>query len=338
MEDSSFILHSNKQGYKMTWIGTIKNKKILTFLLKTLSFLAILFLLDFSIGSILKYFYKKQKSGVLYRATYSIDSTKADILIFGASRANHHYVPGIFENRIHMSCYNTGRDGETILYNYAILKCALKRYSPKIAILDFSREEFVKTPDNYDRLSALLPYYKDHPEIRSIVQLRSPYEKYKLLSKIYPYNSLIFSIAIGATKLNTSREYIKDENGYVPLPEIWDKQPDIDTVFIKNELDSNTIKLFESFIKDCIKSRVKPYIILSPVFIKYIYKDQSVNIALSIAKKYHIPMYNFLNDSTFLNHDSLFADAGHLNNDGAKVFTNKLIDTILQKGQNIAGN
>lgn len=322
----------------MKWIDKIRKIKFPNLLIKTLVFLAILFLLDFSIGSILKYFYNKQTSGLLYRSTYSIDSTKAEILIFGASRANHHYVPDIFENRLHLSCYNTGRDGETIFYNYAILKCVLKRYSPKIAILDFSREEFLKNPNNYDRLSSLLPYYEDHPEIRSIVQLKSPYEKYKLLSKIYPYNSLIFSIGIGTTNLNTSRDFIKDEKGYVPLPEIWDKQPYVDTSSKKNELDSNTIKLFESFIKDCINSNVKPYIIISPVFSKYIYKDQSVIIARSIAKKYHVPFYNFIDDSTFLSQNRLFADAYHLNNEGAKVFTNKVIDTILRNGQNIAGN
>lgn len=330
MEGSLFILHSNKQGHKMTWIDKIRKLKFPNLPIKTLVFLAILILLDFSIGSILKYFYNKQTSGLLYRATYSIDSTKADILIFGASRANHHYVPDIFENRLHLSCYNTGRDGETIFYNYAILKCALKRYSPKIAILDFSRDEFVKTPDNYDRLSALLPYYEDHPEIRSIVQLKSPYEKYKLLSKIYPYNSLIFSIGIGTTKLNTSREYIKDENGYVPLPEIWKRPLQEDTTLRENELDSNTIKAFESFISECTQSNIKAYIVISPVFIKYTKADKSVQIAQKIAKQYKIPLYDFTYDSQFLNSEGLYADANHLNEKGAVLFTNKVIDKILQ--------
>ena len=187
---------------KMARNDRIKEREHPHFLVKLFLFLIIVFLLDFATGSILKYLYYKQDSGLLYRTTYAIDSTKADVLIFGASRANHHYYPGAFEKRLHMSCYNAGRDGNDIFYHYAILQGVLKRYTPKIAILDFAREEFFKNQESYDRLSSLLPYYDRHPEMRSIIQLKSPYEKYKLLSKIYPYNSLIFTIAVGNTGFN----------------------------------------------------------------------------------------------------------------------------------------
>src|SRR5665647_758185 len=150
---------------KMNRIDRIKEREPLYFLVKLFLFLIIVFFLDYTIGNILKYLYSKQESGFLYRTTYSIDSTKADILIFGASRANHHYYPQAFENRLHMSCYNTGRDGNSIFYHFAILQAILKRYSPKVAILDFSREEFKRDQESYDRLSSLLPYYYDHPEM-----------------------------------------------------------------------------------------------------------------------------------------------------------------------------
>lgn len=313
----------------MTWINKIKEKGLPDLLLKAFLFLIILFLLDFAIGSTLRYFYTKQKSGLLYRATYSLDSTKADILVFGASRANHHYIPGIFKNRMNLSCYNTGRDGEIIFYNYAVLQSVLKRYTPKIAILDFSREEFKVEESDYDRLSALFPYYKEHQEIRPIVQLKSPYEKYKLLSKIYPYNSLIFTILIGTTKFNESRAFIDDENGYVPLTEVCDRNLAIDTAYKPYPLDSNKINIFKNFVKDCINSNVKPYIIISPILIKYLYEDPSVNLARKIAKTYNVPVYTFLNDSSFF-HNTLFADGTHLNDTGAKLFTNKVIDTIVK--------
>ena len=100
----------------------------------------------------------------------------------------------------------------------------LKRYKPKIVVLDFNVEEFKLSPDNYDRIASLLPYYKNHLEVHSIIQLKSPYEKYKLLSKIYPFNSLLFTIAIGATDYNKSREQINDENGYIPLTHVWSKK------------------------------------------------------------------------------------------------------------------
>lgn len=314
----------------MARIDRIKERGHPHFLVKLFLFLIIVFLLDFAIGSILKYLYYKQDSGLLYRTTYAIDSTKADVLIFGASRANHHYYPGAFEKRLNMPCYNTGRDGNAIFYHYAILQGMLKRYSPKIVILDFSRKEFMKDQEGYDRISSLLPYYNKHPEMRSIIQLKSPYEKYKLLSKTYPYNSLIFTIAVGNAGFNKSRENHNDENGYVPLTKIWKGQISTDTSSVKYELDSTKINIFRSFIKDCVNSNVKLYIILSPVFTKYAFEDRSVVIAQEIAKKINIPFYDFSNDAVFLNDAGLFADRSHLNDGGAKIYSNKVIDKIIQ--------
>lgn len=315
----------------MGFINKIKEKKLPHFLLKLLLFLSIIFFLDFSIGSILKYWYYKQDSGLLYRATYAIDSTRAEVLIFGSSTANHHYAPGAFENRTHLSFYNTGRDGNTIFYNYSILQGALRRYSPKIVILDLNRGEFKENPESYDRISSLLPYYDNHPKIRSIIQLKSPYEKYKLLSKIYPFNSMLFTIAVGTTEYNKSREYINDKEGFVPLNKVWKKEIATDTSDVKYKLDSNKIDIFEFFITNCVKSNVKLYIFISPTFKKYTHKDQSIVIAQRIANEFKIPFYNFSGDTSFLNHIGLFADVLHLNAKGAKIYSNKVVDKIIQE-------
>ena len=81
-------------------IEKIKEKKIPRFLLKCILFCAILFLLDFFLGNLLKYMYFRQGFGELYLTTYAIDSTKANVLIFGSSTANHHYNSKIFEKRM----------------------------------------------------------------------------------------------------------------------------------------------------------------------------------------------------------------------------------------------
>lgn len=318
----------------MAGINTIKERKPQPFVVKLFLFLLILYILDFTIGSFLKYLYFKQDSGLLYRTTYSIDSTKADMLIFGSSTANHHYYSGDFEKWMHMSCYNTGRDGNSIFYQFAILEGILKRYSPKIAIFDFNHEDFRRDQYSYDRLSSLLPYYDKHPEMRSIILLKSPYEKYKFLSKIYPYNSLIFTIVAGNAGFNKNREEINDEDGYVPLTKIWKGRIKTDTSSVKYELDSNKIKFFKSFIRDCINSNIKLYIFLSPQLIKYKFEDSSVVIAQEIATKFNIPFYDFSNDSLFLQNKDLFADPGHLNDNGAKIYSKKVIDKIQQSNSN----
>jgi hypothetical protein len=312
----------------MFWINKIKQKELQYLLFRTVVFLFILFLLDFVIGTFLANLYSKQKPGEIYRISYSMDSTKADILIFGASRANHHYVPENFIKRMNLTCYNTGRDGEIILYNYAILKSVLQRYSPKVAILDFSRDEFEVEQQSYDRLSALIPYYKSHPEIRKIIDLRSPYEKYKMISHIYPYNSLIFSLIMGAIESHKERKNINEQNGYIPLNQNCYKQLKEDTTYGADNLDSNKINGFKSFIKDCKNSNVQLFVVFSPILITYPHQDPSITLAKSICKENDIPVFSFINDSSFYNNNFFAGDGTHLNDSGAKIFTDKVIDSM----------
>jgi hypothetical protein len=282
--------------------------------------------LDFGIGSLLRIYYFKQTSGLQYRTTYSIEKTTADLLIFGSSTANHSYHPTIFRNRINLSYYNVGRDGTPVFYHYAILKAILKRYTPKMIIYDFDVHEFSKNRESYDRLSSLLPYYKKHAEIRSIVDLKSPYEKYKLFSKIYPFNSSIFTIILGNTSFNSKRR--EDISGYVPLSNVWNEPIKDSKTFLDYELDSNKIKIYESFIKDCINLKIKLYIVCPPLFIKPDYVSSSIVLGEKIADGYNIQFFDFSKDSSILNNPKLFADISHLNDDGAKVFSNKVIDSI----------
>jgi hypothetical protein len=286
----------------------------------------IIFIFDFSIGNILSYLYFKQESGLQYRTTYSIEKTKADLLIFGSSRANHHYHPDVFEKKLHLSYYNVGRDGNFIFYHYAVLKGILKRYSPKIVILDIVQGEFQLDPNSYDRLSSLLPYYRTHPEMHSIIELRNKYEKLKLLSSIYPYNSSIFTILAGNAEFNKKRK--SDIKGYVPVLKTWHNSIQMDYNPVKYKIDSIKVKAYESFIQNCIHSKVKLYIVCSPYFIKSNHTDYSIILAQGIAKKYNIKFWDFSKDSIFINNPKLFGDITHLNDDGAKIFSTKITDNI----------
>ena len=314
----------------------MKNNGHQKILLKLFFFLTTLVLLDFIIGSLLNYFYFKQKSGFLYRTTYAIEKTTEDVIIFGSSTATHDYYPDIFKERLRLSYYNVGRDGNTILYDYAVLKCMLKRYTPKIVILDFDINEFKKTQEAYDRMTPLLPYYKTHPEIRPIVDLKSPYEKYKLLSKIYPYNSLIVSIFGGNVEYfnieyfnKRQRKRDMNSDGYFPLTSIWRQPKRNDSAFINYQLDGNKIKLYTHFLEDCVSSKTELYVVCSPVFINQNYVSPSITLGKEIAKRYAVNFLDYSKDSTILNAPKLFADMVHLNNEGAKLFSNKLIDKII---------
>ena len=251
----------------------IRKNAYLYFTAKMLFLFIIIFLLDFSIGHILRYFYFKQECGRQYRATYAIEKTTADVLIFGSSRAYHHYVPPIIENKLKESCYNTGSPGQYLLYNYATLKAILKRYTPKLIILDVTAGDLKAGKESYERLSSLLPYYEKHEEIRPIVELKSPFEKFKLLSSIYAFNSSFLMIAGGNSEYFKKRTI--DIKGYKSLNRTWNNP--IETRYSEPyKSDSNKTKAFTSFIEDCHHAGTKLFIVCSPTYIMYNPRDYSM--------------------------------------------------------------
>lgn len=309
----------------MTLANRIKKNTYLYFTAKVILVLFIVFLLDFSIGNTLRHFYFKQDCGRQYRATYAIEKTTADVLIFGSSRAYHHYIPDIIEERLNHSCYNTGSPGQSLLYCYAILKAVLKRYSPKLIILDVVPGDLRIEKESYDRLSFLLPYYKTHEEIHSIVDLKSSLEKFKLLSSIYAFNSSFLMIAGGNSEYFKKRTV--DIKGFKPLNRTWNN-PIESRISDQYKLDSTKINIFTSFIEDCRNAGTKLFIVCSPTYINYSHKEYSISIIEKIAKEQNTGFIDFTNDTSFTNHPDLFDDPAHLNVNGATIFSDKVMDSI----------
>ncbi|MBK0381473.1 hypothetical protein I5M32_00750 [Pedobacter sp. SD-b] len=310
-----------------TIIYKINKSDFSYFVIKLSLFLFLVFSLDFIIGHTLRYFYFKQQSGLQYEATFAIEKTKANVLIFGSSRACNHYIPSVLEEKLGLTCYNAGRYGSPILYHLAVLKSVLKRYHPKMIILDVNLQEFEKIEGSYDVLSSLLPYYKTHPEMRSIIEMRGKYEKLKLLSGIYPFNSEMLTIAIGNTEMNKKRRDTFD--GYIPLRNKW-IDPIPDYAFPQDyDVDSNRLQAYKVFINDCKKANVNLYIACSPYLSKNRFKDRSISIAKAIAKKENVPFFDYSNYLPLIK-PYLYHDTPHLNQDGARFYSNLVANEILK--------
>ena len=285
----------------------------------------IIFMCDQVIGHFLHFLYFNQQSGELYRTTYAVNTTKAEILIFGSSRANHHYVSDIIQDSLHSTVFNTGRDGNFTLFNFALFKAITLRYQPKMIIMDINPDELGYDANSYERLSSLLPYYHDHQEIRTVVNLKNPFEKVKLISSIYPFNSLLLTIIIGNLDYNKNRN--PDFKGYVPIfmkmktERIGTAHPDF------SKTDDNKINALNQIITTCNQKNIKLIFVQSPVF--QITTESHHDAVLSELCSHHGVMYfNLSNQKLFLNNPLYFADINHLNDDGARVFTNLLIQRI----------
>lgn len=305
---------------------SIKTNTLKSFFIKLLFFFIIVFIADRVLGCILKKFYFKQQAGFDYLTTYAIDKTAADMVILGSSRAVNIFNTAVFEKQIGLSCFNAGRYGEPVFYHYAVLKSILKRYKPKIILLSFDAGNFSINPESYDRLAVLLPYYNDHPEIHDIVALKGTFEKTKLLSKIYPYNSLLLPIITGNTEYGKKK--FPHLNGYVETIKTFTGEIQKIDYTKETTLDSNKIAVYKAFIIDCEKAKIPLYIICPPYLINSIGTDASIIEAKKIAAENHIEFLDYSRDSFFSNRPQLFADFRHLNNIGVDIFCNSLVKKL----------
>jgi len=304
----------------------MKNNNFKSFLLKLMLFFVTLGITDFVIGSLLRKYYFKQKGGFEFLTSYALEETDAEVLIFGSSRAVNLYNTLLFEEQLKMSCYNTGRYGHPIFYHYAILHANLKRHTPKLAILSFDAGNFSVNQSSYDQLSVLLPYYQDHPEIRKVIDLKGPFEKLKMVSAIYPYNSMIIPIIAG----NSERSKFKFANikGYIPLTkEIKGPLKNIDYTK-ETVLDSVKINTYKAFLQLCINSNIKLYVVCPPYLINAKGTDLSIKTAIEINKQYQVDFLDYSRDTFFTSKPKLFYDFRHLNEKGVEIFTQKVIGQI----------
>jgi hypothetical protein len=306
-------------------MGLSSSNKMARFFIRLISILSLIIIFDQGIGLILKHYYFRQNRGDESEMTYIVDSTTADILILGSSRARHHYVPDIFEGRLHNTCYNAGKDGSYVLYSCAIFNAIVKRYNPKLVIFDIRPYELGNITSEYERLSVLLPYYQKYPEIRNVIDLRGPFEKIKHISAIYPYNSLILQIARG--NLRSRRTNVPDLHGYIPGYKTM-KQEKISTWNLSNiSIDNNKIQALKEIISTCKQKKISLLFVYSPMW-RIVQNSFCDNIISGLCSEQGVGYLNMSNDSTFINRPDYFEDVSHLNNEGARAFSNILIDKI----------
>ncbi|HLO59607.1 MAG TPA: hypothetical protein VK179_12750 [Bacteroidales bacterium] len=285
--------------------------------------LVLLFLIvaafDLLAGSLLRHYYFTQTTGLNYRTTYALDSTTADILVFGSSRANHHYVPGIFEDSLHMSFYNTGRDGNFLVFNYAVFLSVVKRYTPKMVIFDINPDEFLENKIDNDRLSTLLPYISNHPEFSQILARKGPYEKAKLLSSVYPYNSLLLTISQGNLNRNKLRE--GEEKGYIPIKGslATDVLPDTANP-PTGKIDAYKVDMMREIITYCSKHGILLYLVTSPVY-KVMNKNSNMDVLKESIQNTSTVLLDYSNYPAFIKNPEFFKDKEHLNEPGSREFS-----------------
>jgi hypothetical protein len=277
-------------------------------------------ILDFGLGDVYESLYLTEKSKKQDRLIHSAIGTNEEVLIFGSSRAYHHYNPEIIEEILDLTSFNVGYGGQNIYYHLAILKEAILRKKPKIAILDLVPIDFEETGEkqNKEKLGILLPFVNESNIYRETVLLRGKKEKIKLLSSIYPFNSK--QLYILRNNLTNQRS---DTKGFLGLPREWDEK--IETKKSESfKPDFEKLLALDEFVTLCKINNIEIFIFISPHYVNFMGDNSYFYIAEYFSKSHDILVNNLSDSNKYLSNPALFSDTYHLNKWGANIYSEEI--------------
>lgn len=290
---------------------------------KIFLWIAIIAALDICFGVVMGYLYMNSKGGETYKQVYITEKANEDILIFGSSRANHHYDPRIFQDSLGMSCFNCGYDGMGILINYCNFQMLTKRYTPKCVLYDMAPKFDYLDGDDTRYLTRLRPLYFRCGVVKEIVSEIDRSESVKCLSSFYSYNGLA---------IQTVQDFLFARyggiDGYLPLNDTMLKEPE---EYSYGEdpfqcLDSLKIRYLSKLIDECRQKDITLVFCISPYYRRSDFKEYEP--LFEIAGRNNIPVLDYSTDSAICTDPSLFSDGTHLNKAGAEKYSRIVVSDI----------
>ena len=130
------------------------------FVYKILLLALIIATCDVIFGEAMDYIVNHISVGGRARDNYICNSATEDIMIFGSSRAVHHYNAHMIQDSLGMTCFNCGADGNGIILSYGRLLMLKERHQPKIIIHDVNPEYDLYVNDNTKYLGNLKLRYE----------------------------------------------------------------------------------------------------------------------------------------------------------------------------------
>ena len=291
-------------------------------LFKIAAFFLIVVLLDLATGMVLSRLTGCARGGDTARNEYICNKTREDILVFGSSRAIHHYNPLIIADSLGLTCYNCGQDGNGAILNYGRYHLISQRYHPKVVIYDvMPLYDLLTGEDNRKFLGWLRPYY-DRPGIDSVFAWVDPMEKYKMMSRMYRYNSRFLQILSDCVR-PAQEDALK---GFQPIEGTLDTLKINPEVIESPQLDSLKISCLKRMIDETDATRF--VFVVSPYW--YGMDDRLIAPLRDLCRQRGILLLDFSNDPKYVHNDDYFIDGVHLNARGADEFTRDLVKRLRQ--------
>lgn len=289
------------------------------YLIKIILFFVAVAVVDVVFGMACQYMNDHSKGGGVKSRYYVCKESTEDILVFGSSRAKHHYVPDIIEDSLGMTCYNTGEDGNGIILCYGFLKMITQRHTPKLIIYDVTGYDIYED-DNMKYLDLMKPYYYENG-IDSIFWSVEPKTRIMMLSNLYRYNTTCLRV-IG-NYIHPMSNYPK---GYSALHKTMDYEPEVKEEK-KLPVDTLKIQYFERFIHLTQNKGISLVCCISPSY-KASTDDSKYEPIKQLCKQYNVPFLYWGAYPAISNEKSLFQDRTHMNDKGSRLYTGMLMNSV----------
>ena len=258
-------------------------------------------------------FLEAHAKGETGRQLYIHNRLKADYLIMGSSRAEHHYNPAILT-----PYYNIGEDKMGIIFNLGRLELIRERSKVRSIIYDIEPDYDLLVQDpNSSYLWQLRPYYW-HGHIKEIFWDVDSSEKYKMLLPFYAYNSILLKLLADQKAKDMTLQ-----KGYIPYEGC---QEIVKERLSQDKHDPLKYAYMRRLISYCKHSNIELIFTASP---QLSYESDSVFEPFKkICNANHIAFLNHYCDKRYTRHRKFFHNANHLNSTGSDLFTAEIAREI----------
>jgi len=288
-----------------------------SFILKVLLAVGIIIVGDQVLGAGLWYMRRHAGSGSAKEIEYTTHQCNEDVLIFGSSRAMHHYVPKIIRDSLGLTCFNCGKDGMSIFYNYGRWQLSRKHHTPKVIIYDYSEFDHEVNPAENNRFQVELRPYCGDSCISRLLNDTDPVELVKNRSLLYRNNSKVLQLVAGFLK----REPLGD--GYDPL---GGEIRQVYKIRMKKKVDSLKYDYLEKFIEDAQHDGIKVIFMTSPY---YDGKNGTCPPEVrELFRRHQVDYYDNEDLKGFTYNKQYFKNMRHLNHKGAVEYTKVVVGEI----------
>ena len=298
-------------------------KKVIIYII---SIVTILFSTDYLMGVFSSYYIKNHKLPGRYRPLDKlIKEVNTDIILIGNSAILNSIDPKIVEDSLSMTCYNGGIEGQGIEFCETVIGCILQRHTPNIIVLGLRPEEIGGNIGEgiYD---VLKPYYKiGYKSIDDHFNQAGKFERTLLQSNLIRYNTIWVRVLLYMLFDNT----IYQDNGFMPkdIPSSFPSLKHIDKV---EQPISNKLDCIERIIKKCNEKKIKLLVCYPPVLMSFDNKTiPCINAVNDLCVRYNIPCFINYDNKYFQQRPELFYDNGHVNSNGASVYSKLFSSELL---------